>query len=246
MRKIIPLLAICLAVCNPSVIHAQGWKDKLKKGFEDVTGSSSSTSELTEGEVGGGLKEALVQGIKLGVEQVSQPDGYFKDELIKIVMPEEAQKVEETLRRIGLGSQVDQAVEAMNRAAEDAAIAALQIFVDAIKQMTFSDAMSLLTGEENAATNYLDRTTRTALTEKFQPIIRASLEKVNATKYWEEVMTAYNKVPFTKDIDPDLEAYVTGKAIDGLFVQIAKQEKEIRENPGARTTDLMKKVFGSI
>lgn len=231
-----------LAFLTPaSEIQAQGWK-KFKEGLEEAVGVD--TKSLTDAEVSDGLKEALLQGITKGVEKVSRPDGYFKDMAIKILMPEEAQKVEKTLRNIGLGSQVDDAVEAMNRAAEDAASGALDIFVEAIKQMTFQDAMGLLQGEDDAATRYLDRTTRDQLTDKFRPVIDKSLDKVNATKYWETVFNSYNKVPFVKPVDTDLGAYVTGKAIDGLFVQVARQEKEIRENPGARTTELLKKVFG--
>jgi hypothetical protein len=238
--KQLTILLTALAFLISTDAHAQGWK-KFKQGLEEAVGLD--VTELTDEEVSGGLKEALLQGITKGVETVSQPDGYFKDELIMILMPDEAEKVESTLRKIGLGSQVDDAIESMNRAAEDAASGALDIFVGAIRKMTFQDAMSLLRGEEDAATQYLDRTTRDDLTEKFQPVISTSLDKVNATRYWETVFESYNKVPFVKPVDTDLEAYVTGKAIDGLFVQVAKQEKEIRQNPGARTTDLLRKVF---
>lgn len=242
MRYIVVIITALTFLANPLTSEAQGWKDKLKKGFEEVTGSDAA-SGLTEGEVGDGLKEALLKGIKVGVDQLSATDGYFKDELIKIMMPEEAEKVESTLRRIGLGNQVDDVILSMNRAAEDAASGALDIFVGAIKEMTFEDAMALLRGGDDAATQYLQKKTTDDLTEKFKPVIKTSLDKVNATKYWNTVMNSYNKVPFVKPMEADLDVYVTEKAIDGLFVQVAKQEKEIRENPGARTTDLLKKVF---
>ena len=240
MKNSLYLLLILITVQLPTLASAQGWK-KFKQGLEEAVGLDNSS--LSEGEVGNGLKEALIQGVSKGVDQLSQPDGYFKDELIKIMMPEEALKVEATLRKIGLGDQVDDAVEALNRAAEDAASGALDIFIDAIKGITFEDAMNILRGEEDAATQYLNSATRTVLHEKFQPVIKASLDKVNATKYWNTVFSSYNKVPFVKKINPDLENYTTEKAIDGLFVQVAKQEKEIRKNPGARTTELLKKVF---
>jgi hypothetical protein len=237
-KTIFVLLAACIFSAQPA--NAQFWKDVKNAVKEEVTGSS-----LTEGEVGGGLKEALLNGINKGVDQLSKPDGYFKDMAIKILLPEEAQKAEATLRKMGMDKQVDEAIEAMNRAAEDAANGAKDIFVDAVKQMTFQDAMNILRGEQDAATQYLDKTTRTALTEKFQPVIKVSLDKVDATKYWETIFSKYNKVPFVKPINPDLEEYVTQKALDGLFYQIAKQEAEIRTNPGARTSELMKKVFAN-
>jgi nitrogen regulatory protein PII len=239
MKKLIIVFFAAFTFSATSA-HAQFWKDVKNAVKEEVTGSS-----LTEGEVGGGLKEALMNGINKGVDQLSKPDGYFKDLSIKILLPEEAQKAEQTLRKMGMDKQVDEAIEAMNRAAEDAATGAKDIFMEAVKQMTFQDAMNILKGEQDAATKYLDKTTRTALIEKFQPVIKASLDKVDATKYWEIIFSKYNKVPFVKPINPDLEAYVTQKALDGLFHQIAKQEAEIRTNPGARTSDLLKKVFAN-
>lgn len=200
---------------------------------------------LTEEEVGRGLKEALTKGTEKGVDQISKPDGFFKDMAIKILMPPDAVKVEEKLRAVGQGDKVDQAIESMNRGAEDASKEAKTIFVDAIKSMTIQDAMNILRGENNAATEFLKKATREALYSKFEPIIEASLEKVGATKHWATVMNAYNKIPFVEKVNPDLTEYVTNKAIDGLFVQIEKEEREIRANPAARTSDLLKKVFGS-
>lgn len=223
-------------------VNAQGFGKFLKKVEETVNGDGAS--DLTEGEVVSGLKEALMIGVEKGVDQLSQPDGYFKNLEIKIPLPPEAQVVEDKLRKIGLDKQVDDAIESLNRAAEDAAVGAKDIFINAIKQMTVTDAMSILRGDQDAATKFLERTTRPALVEKFQPTVKVSLDKVGATKYWNTVFTTYNKVPFVEDVNPDLEVYATNKAIDGLFHQIAKQEAEIRKNPGARVTDLLKKVFG--
>ncbi len=239
MKKLLFLFAITLAL-NVQQANAQFWKD-VKEAVEESVGLDASS--LTEGEVGQGLKEALMNGVNKGVDQLSQPDGYFKDMAIKILMPEEAQKAEQMLRKVGLDKQVDDAIEAMNRAAEDAAEGAKDIFIGAITQMTFQDAMNILRGEEDAATQFLNNATRNALSEKFEPVIKTSLDKVNATKYWNTMFSTYNKMPFVKEINPNLEEYVTDKALDGLFVQIAKQEAEIRKNPGARTTDLLKKVF---
>lgn len=216
--------------------------DKIKKTVDETV--SDTGSSLTEEEVGEGLKEALTKGIENGVARVSKPDGYFKDLAIKIFLPEEAKKVETKLRQIGQGEQVDKAIESLNRAAEDAANGAKDIFVTAIKAMTIQDAMSILKGEDNAATIFLEKTTRQALFDKFKPVVKASLDKVGATKHWNTIFTTYNKIPFVEKVNPDLEEYATNKAIDGLFVQIAKEEKEIRENPAARVTDLLKKVFG--
>ncbi len=244
MKKIIYIVSAAL-ILNMSSVNAQGFGKFLKKADEAVSGMSESSdvSELTEGEIGAGLKEALMKGVEKGVDQLSKPDGFFKDLAIKILLPEEAQQVEGYLRKVGLDKQVDDAIESLNRAAEDAVKDATVIFVDAIKSMTVTDAMGLLKGEQDAATKFLENTTRSALVEKFEPTVSTSLDKVGATKHWNTVFSTYNKVPFMKDVNPDLTEYATNKAIDGLFVQIAKQEKEIRENPGARVTDLLKKVF---
>lgn len=240
MKKLI--LVVILVVGTMNVLNAQVWKD-IKKAAEDVL-EENDNSKLSEEEVGKALKEALTIGIEKGVERVSKVDGYFKDPEIKIPMPKEAKQVEEKLRMMGQDKMVDDAIESMNRAAEDAASAAKDIFVTAIKELTLQDVMNILNGEENAATLYLENHTRNQLVEKFKPIIKVSLDKVGATKHWDTVFSNYNKLPFVKKVNPDLEEYVTNKAIDGLFVQIAKEEKEIRKNPAARVTDLLKKVFG--
>lgn len=210
----------------------------LKKIKNKVIGSKPSTEEVASG-----LKEALTKGTSKGTDEVSKTDGYFKNPEIKIPFPPEVQQVETTLRKMGMNKQVDEFVLSLNRAAEDAAKEAKPIFVDAIKKMTIQDAWSILKGEDDAATKYLDKTTSPQLKEKFKPIIKASLDKVNATKYYKDLITAYNKVPLVKKVNPELDTYATDKATDGLFVMITKEEKNIRQNPGARTTDLLKKVF---
>lgn len=201
---------------------------------------------LTEQEVGSGLKEALIQGISNGADQASQTDGFFKNDLIRILLPEDARRVENTLRQIGLGSEVDRAMLAINRGAEKAAQEAKPIFISAIRQMTIQDAFQILKGDPNAATDYLRRTTESQLVALFQPKIQESLNEVGATKYYGDLANAYNNIPLTtRKIDPDLNAYVTNRAIDGLFTLIAEEEKNIRENPMQRTSALMRKVFAA-
>lgn len=211
----------------------------LKKAKDLIGGDASFTKD----EAANALKQALEQGTVKGVGVISQVDGYFKNPEIKIPFPPEAQNVEQKLRSIGLGNQVDEAVLSLNRAAEDAASEAKDIFIAAIKALTIQDAINIVKGEQDAATQFLERETTENLTAKFSPIIEASLQKVNATKYWADVMGAYNKIPLVKKVETDLTVYVTQKAIDGLFVMIAQEELNIRQNPGARTTELLKKVF---
>jgi hypothetical protein len=172
-------------------------------------------------------------------------DGYFKNPEIKIPFPPDVKKVETRIRQIGLGDEVDKFIMTLNRGAEDAAKEAKPIFITAIKSMTIQDAWGILKGEENAATQYLQRTTSSQLKEKFKPVIHNSLEKVNATKYYGDIVGTYNKIPLVEKVNPDLDDYATDKAIEGLFIMIAKEEKKIREDPVARTSALLKKVFGS-
>ncbi|MBN3583608.1 DUF4197 domain-containing protein [Algoriphagus aestuarii] len=198
----------------------------------------------TEQEINLGLKQALEYGTGYASERLSQEDGYLGNLAIKIVFPEEAQKVENTLRSIGLGNLCDQVITSVNRAAEDAAMEAKPIFVAAIKEMTINDVKNILLGQDNAATLYFENKTTSALESKFKPIIESSLNKVGATKYWGDVIGKYNQVPLVKPIETDLSRYVTQKAIDGLFYEIAKEELKIRENVTARSTLLLQKVFG--
>ena len=243
MKKYIYTTGLAIIV-STTIVSAQGWKSLTKKAEAIKTGNSV-TSGLSEEEIGAGLKEALTQGVSKGVAQLSQADGYFKDPEIKIPMPDEAEKVEDKLRALGQGEKVDEAILSMNRAAEDAASEAKDLFVEAIKAMTITDATNILKGNDDAATHYLKKSTSNQLTEKFQPIIKVSLDKVGATKHWETVFSTYNKLPFVDDVNPNLEEYVTEKAITGLFIQVAKEELLVRKDPAARATDLLKKVFGN-
>lgn len=218
---------------------------QINKTIGAVNDAVGGSTALTTEEVVSGLKEALVKGVTTGTQNVSRVDGYFKNLKIKIPFPQDVKKVETKLRQIGLGGEVDKFVKQLNRGAEDAAKSAKPIFVDAIKAMTIQDAWGILKGKDNATTEFLKRTTTSKLTAKFKPVIKKSLDKVNATKYFSDVINTYNKIPLVEKVNPDLDDYATQKAIDGLFFMIAKEEKLIRANPVARTTELLKKVFGS-
>ena len=237
MKKLV--FALCLIIFVSSSAFAQ--LDKLKKSSKSLAGGGQLSSE----EIAGALKEALTNGISKGSDLVSQVDGYFKNPEIKLPFPPEAQKAETKLRQIGMGAEVDKFILSLNRAAEDAAKEAKPIFVTAIKSMTIQDAAGILKGEQDAATRYLDRTTSPALKSKFLPVVKNSLAKVNATKYYADLINTYNKLPLVQKLNPNLDEYATDKAIQGLFIMIAKEEKNIRDNPGARTTELLRKVFGS-
>lgn len=213
----------------------------IKSVLNSITKNSGNTSS---GNIADGLKEALQVGTDRSVQKLSIVDGFFANAAIKILMPLEAKKVEQKLRAIGFGKEVDNAILSMNRAAEDAAKSAAPIFINAIKQMTIQDAAGILRGNDFAATDYLKSKTSVALTTAFRPVIEASLEKVNATKYWNTIFATYNKLSFNK-VNPDLTAYVTDRALSGIFYQVGLEEQQIRKNPIARTTDLLKQVFGS-
>lgn len=236
--KRLPILGLFALVCLTG--QAQGLNGLLNKAKQAVTGGGLSTADISAG-----LKEALTNGTNKGTATLSQVDGFFGNAAVKILLPPEAQKVESTLRGMGLGKQVDDAILSMNRAAEDACKSAAPIFVNAIKQMSFQDAANILRGNDTAATGYLRGKTTADLTSAFSPVIKQSLEKVDATKYWNTLITTYNKIPFQKKVNPDLAAYVTDKSLNGVFYQIALQEKSIRQDPAARTSDILKKVFGS-
>ncbi|MFY7965652.1 MAG: DUF4197 domain-containing protein [Chitinophagaceae bacterium] len=220
----------------------------LKKAIAKPLGSVQNVlnpkkDSLTTSDVVSGLKEALNVGIDKGTKQLSAVDGFFKDAAIKILMPPEAVKVEESLRKVGMGNQVDAAILNMNRAAEDACKTASPIFVNAIKNMSFADAWAILRGDDKAATNYLQKQTSAELTNAFRPIIEQALTKIDATKHWNTIFSNYNKLTFNK-VNPDLAAYVTEKALSGIFYQLAIEEIKIRKDPAARTTEILKSVFG--
>ena len=252
MKSKVYLVLITLITAN--TLSAQGVKglfDKITK--KDSTGKSvldKVTKTVTPGkgilsneDIISGLKEALRVGTDSSSKKLSKLDGFFADAAIKILMPEEAKKVEKTLRNLGMGKIVDRAVLSMNRAAEDAAKGVGSIFWNSIKQMSISDGLQILKGGDFAATDYLKKTTTAELTQKFRPVIEGSLAKVDATKYWKDVFSTYNK--FSKDpVNTDLIAYVTEKALSGLFYNISLEEQKIRKDPAARVTDILKKVFG--
>lgn len=241
------LLTISLAVGA----NAQGVLGKLaKKAKADSSelGSigklfgKSSSGSLSNEEIIGGLKEALTIGAQKSATELNKADGFFSNAAIKILMPEEAKKAEATLRKFGMGSLVDKAILSMNRAAEDAAGGISTIFINAIKGMTLQDGLSILRGGDFAATDFLKKSTTAQLTEQMRPVIAQSLEKVDASKYWKDVFTAYNR--FSKDeVNTDLTAYVTERSLQGIFYSIGQEEQKIRKDPAAQVTDLLKKVF---
>ncbi|MGH2552242.1 MAG: DUF4197 domain-containing protein [Chitinophagaceae bacterium] len=205
---------------------------------------SKNASGITEDEAGLGIKEALSQGVTNAVLNLNKTDGFFGSEIYKMLLPEDALKVEKTLRNLGMGAQVDKAILAINRGAEDAVAYAKPVFVDAIKQMTLQDALNIVKGPNNAATNYFKDKTKQKLQETFLPTVKTSLDKADATKYYADIVNTYNKLPTTfNKVNPDLPSYVVGKAVDALFDQVAKEEANIRANPLARTSDILKKVF---
>lgn len=205
--------------------------------------SKKSSGNLSSDEIVSGLKEALSLGAQKSGDKLSAPDGFFKDAAVKILLPSEIQKASQKLRMLGMGKLIDNAELSMNRAAEDAAKSAAPIFLSAIKQMTVGDALSILRGTDTAATGYLRKTTTRQLTEAFLPVVKAALEKTDAAKYWTDVFSAYNRFSANK-IDPDINSYVTSKALDGIFYYVAQEEVNIRKNPAGRVTDILKKVFG--
>jgi hypothetical protein len=239
MKKLLIIL-----LCLPLFTQAQSWKD-LKKAAEKVNKELIKGNPFSEKEAANALKETLDKGIKKGVSVLSIKDGYFANPKVKIPFPKNATKVADKLKQLGMQKQVDEVVLSINRAAEDAAISAKPIFANAIKKMSIKDAISIVKGNKTAGTDYLNRNTNSAVVNAFKPIIKSSLDKVNATKHWKNIMTTYNKIPFVEKVNPELETYVTEKAISGLFFMLAQQEIAIRENPKERTSALLKKVFGN-
>lgn len=205
---------------------------------------ASGGGGLSSAEIASGLKDALALGAEKSTSRLSSVDGFFKDAAVKILMPPEVSKVQTKLKMLGLGSLVDNAVLSMNRAAEDASKSAAPIFLQAIKNMSIKDALTILKGSDTSATSYLRTSTLTQLSTAFAPIIQASLKKVDATKYWTDVFTAYNRFSLNK-VDTDINSYVANKALNGIFYYVAQEEKNIRANPAARATDILKKVFGN-
>jgi hypothetical protein len=230
MKKLLAILVFSLSFSSCDVLN------KLPAGVG-----------ITDAEAAEGIRQALDKGVDTGISFLNKTDGFFGNELYKVLLPPDAKKIENTLRDLGFGNMVDKAILQINRAAEDAVGYAKPIFVDAIKQMTITDAINIVKGADNAATNYFREKTTQQLIEAFTPTIKASLDKLNATKYYADVVNKYNNFPTTlKKINPDLPLYVVGKAVDALFDRIAKEELNIRTNAAARTTEVLRKVFGSV
>jgi hypothetical protein len=214
---------------------------KLSDIFKRIPSGGISQAEAAQG-----IREALAQGVTRAILNLHKTDGFFGSDIYKVLLPPDARKAETTLRKIGLGSQVDKAILAINRGAEDAVGTAGPIFTDAIKEMTLTDALSIVRGNKDAATQYFKEKTSQELIAAFTPSVKTSLDKTNATKYYGDIANTYNKLPLNfEKLNPDLTSYVVGKAVDALFDQIAKEEANIRANPLARTTEILKKVFGS-
>lgn len=218
--------------------------DTLQQAASVYGAQNGALGTPTNVEISSGLKQALEFGVKNGVDLLSQKDAFLKNAAVKILFPPEAQKIEKTLRDLGLNQLCDNVITSLNHAAEDAMKEATPIFVNAIKQMTIADATNILLGEKNAATLYFKDKTTLELTDKFKPVIANSLQQVGATRYWGDLATKYNSLPLVKSVETDLSAYVTQKAIDGLFMEIAQEELKIRQNTFARSTSLLQKVFG--
>lgn len=240
MKKLhLAIMALIFTQSSFAQFDLEKIKTKVKSTIS--TGNTSGSS-LSSDDIISGLKEALTKGADNSTKILHTADGYFGNEAIKIIMPDEAKKVESTLRGMGMSTLVDKAILSMNRAAEDAAGGVSNIFFDAIKKMTVKDGLSILNGGNFAATEYLKQNTTTELISLMKPVIDASLQKVNATAYWNKVFSTYNR--FSPDkVETDLSAYVTTRALAGLFTTIGLEEQKIRQDPAARTSDILKKVF---
>ena len=232
MKKIFTIFLVIITLSSCDVL-------------QQIPGAVGTTGGVTESEAAQGIKEALSQGLVKSVLQLNRTDGFFRDAFYKILLPPEAQKIENTLRSLGFNSMVDKAILQINRGAEDAAGFAKPIFVDAIRSMTLTDAINLVRGGDTSATHFFRVKTSERLMAAFSPVIKSSLDKVSATKYYGDMVNTYNNFPTTfNKLNPDLAGYVTLRATNALFDLIAKEEKNISENPVARTTDILKKVFG--
>ena len=231
MKKILALIIITFGLS--SCAELQQVVDQLPQ-----SGGTLSNTDITMG-----LRQALDMGIEKQVSKLTQKDGFFKNELVKILLPEELRKVDKALRDIGLNNLADEGLKVLNRAAEDAVKEATPIFINAVKNISFDDAKTILLGNDNAATSYLESKTEADLYTKFKPVIKNSFDKVGADQIWTNLITKYNALPFTNNVNPDLTDYVTQEALKGVYTMIALEEKEIRTKLSSRTTALLKKVF---
>ncbi|MBS3737855.1 MAG: DUF4197 domain-containing protein [Psychroflexus sp.] len=230
MKKLVVLISIFSAVSCA----------ELQSVAETVL---EENAEITESQIGSALKEALLNGVEHQVTKLTSQDGFYNNEMVKILLPEELQKVDNTLRKIGLGDLADEGLKLMNDAASDAVKEATPIFVNAVKDMTFQDAKQILMGDSQAATQYLEQKTTDELYKKFYPQVEQSLGKVGANQIWTTAINKYNTLPLTEDVEPNLSEYVTQQALEGVFTMIAVEETKIRNDINARTSDLLKRVF---
>jgi hypothetical protein len=244
-NKIIPAIALIAMTVTAST--GQNLKNIANEILSGASGSSGSHSKpLSNDEVVHGLKDALTVGTNNSTGIASKVDGYYKNPKLFIPFPPEAKDVKEKMDALGMKSETDKFVMTLNRAAEEAAKNAAPVFVSAVKGMSIGDGFAILKGADNAATMYLKDKTSAELKQKFTPVVKAALDKVEVTKYWKPIITKYNKIPFVKKQNPDLTAYVTERAMAGLFLLIAEEEMKIRKDPMARVTDILKTVFGSL
>lgn len=234
MKKILFLILVLPTICNAQL------KDILTKTTEKITTITKTTGGV---DITAGLKEALNKGITEQVSKLTATDGFYKNEAVKILMPEELAKVDKRLRKMGMSKLADEGILALNRAAEDAVKEATPIFVSAIKKITITDAKGILLGKDNAATVYLQSSTTTALYAKFSPVVQQSIGKVGADVVWTKLIKQYNLIPFVAKVNPDITDYITNKALEGVFKMITVEEKNIRTDLNARTSDVLKKVF---
>ena len=240
MKKTLLILALGAGLFD-GTMYAQVNINNILTGS---TAGSNLGAGLSNDKIVSGLKEALTRGTNSSTAVVSKLDGYYKNPKIKIPFPKEAKQMESTLKSIGMSKQVDEFVKTLNRAAEDAAKQAAPIFVNAIKRMTVNDGIKILRGGNTAATEFLKASTSAALTAQFRPVVQSSLQKVQITKHWTPLVKSYNRVPMVKKMNPDLNAYVTQKAIEGLFIMIAEEEAKIRKDPVQTGSNLLNEVFG--
>jgi hypothetical protein len=239
--RLIFSFALIFFVGIHTAVAGWGW-DTIKDEAEDALRGSMP---LTNEEVIRGLREALVIGTKNSTNRASRINGFYKNPRIRIPFPPEAQKIKKTVESLGMKSQVDKFVLTLNRAAEEAAKQAAPIFIDAIKSITIQDGFAILNGGNDAATKFLKRKTSRPLFNKFQPVAKKAIDKVQVTRYWNPIITRYNQIPMVERIDPDLDRYVTQRALKGLFKLIAAEELKIRKDPKARVTELLRRVFGN-
>lgn len=245
-------LFLSILLLSAGILSAQSLKDKLKKNLDtlekkgkSIVGSGNEKPKLTNDEVVKGLKEALTVGTNNSSSLASKLDGYYKNPRIFIPWPAEAQEMKAKLLKMGMEKKITEFETSLNRAAEEAAKKAAPVFIDAITNMSLQDGFAILKGADTAATNYLRKTTYNPLEEKFMPIVKEAINTVKVTSYWNPLVTTYNKLPGVKKQNPDLDKYVTNKAINGLMLLISDEEIKIRKDPAARVSDLLKKVFGS-